>query len=82
MCSQPAHPKFKLRQERPILEMPPLTGLNDFMICLLQRCRTYGAAQPNAASAEVPSHKTMTRIRRITPMLPGAEVLENIKALL
>lgn len=29
--------------------MPPLAGLNDFMICFLQRCRTYGAAKPNAA---------------------------------
>jgi hypothetical protein len=37
--------------------MPPLTGLNDFMICFLQRYRTYGAAKPGAAldaeSAEV-----------------------------
>ena len=37
--------------------MPPLTGLNDFMICFLQRCRTYGADKPDAAldaeSAEV-----------------------------
>ena len=37
--------------------MPPLTGLNVFMICSLQRCRTYGADKPTAAldaeSAEV-----------------------------
>lgn len=35
----------------------PLMGLNDFMICFLQRYRTYGAAKPGAAldaeSAEV-----------------------------
>ena len=37
--------------------MPPLTGLNVFMISILQRCRTYGADKPvaarDAASAEV-----------------------------
>ena len=37
--------------------MPPLTGLDYFMICFLQRCRIYGAAKLNAAldaeSAEV-----------------------------
>jgi hypothetical protein len=37
--------------------MPPLTGLNHFMVYILQRCRTYGAAKTTAAldaeSAEV-----------------------------
>ena len=53
--------------------MPPLTGLNVFMISMLQRCRTYGADKPVAALDAESAALSLPK---------GAEVLENIKALI
>ena len=53
--------------------MPPLTGLNAFMISILQRCRTYGADKSVAALDAGSDALSLPK---------GAEVLETIKGLL
>ena len=53
--------------------MPPLTGLNAFMISILQRCRTYGADKPVAARDAESDALSLPK---------GAEVLTNIRGLL
>mgnify|MGYP003383166390 CR=1 FL=1 len=51
--------------------MPPLTGLDAMMHPFLQRCRTYGAAEPTA-TLDAESAEVLENIKRSLSKAEGA----------